>query len=505
MGFARRALLLAVALAGCQAVEDSTLDAARPPASTDGATGGPDGGPRPDADLPPTDSAPPLPDRGALDAAPPSPDAGPPRPDAVAPPADAGPPRPDAQPPLPDASPEPGPLATACSIPWNRLDGVPLPDCVGRAVIEVAVAAEPSSVDVAVSGEGRALVGYTDATAIDAGGYALRLFDVETLALLTEGRVDPFVEFGELAGYAAALTVQRETFHVALWLQSDAGSQVQYAQWRADDTLSPVEVVDGQVGREGDVDVAVASNGDVHVAWHDSGTGRIALRSRSAGEGAWGPPDDVDTDLQANAELGTAVRVAAPDVQVQHIAYQHVLNRFGAAPAHRAQVGGVFNVRRTLDNVDNRRHSGVGLGFVVDGDRRVAAYVDWVGGTGELRLAHFRTVDEPIEIEVLVASIPLVERPSRYPLALRIDRLGLLHLAAVVPTQAGPWALRYWRQTRLGGTLSWVVDTVDDDVPMRGGAARVDLFVDDDRRPHIAWFDVDDGTVYYARLDPNDE
>ena len=136
-------------------------------------------------------------------------------------------------------------------------------------------------------------------------------------------------------------------------------------------------------------------------------------------------------------------------------------------------------------------------------DTRTVAYVDWVGGTGELRLAHFGSADELPVFETLEAGLPLDETPSRFPLAMRVDRVGLLHLAAVVPDGGGRWALRYWRQTRLGGPLTWLVDTVDDDVEMRNLSARVDLFVDDDRRPHIAWFDAGDGNIHYAQLDPD--
>ncbi len=493
-----RWLLIGAALVGCQEVEE-TVDGGlvRLPPPIDGGGGGDlDAAPRPDAAILPDmgpdaepirDAAPPRDARPALDGAPP----------------DAAPPPPDASP-LSDATLEPGPLATECPIAWTAL-GADRPDtCAGRHHMVVAGSIEPPSVDIARSGQGRVLIGWTEQTLFDAGYYVLRQIDERRLVVIDEAQIEPFFEVGELVGSAAALAVQRETFHLALWFTSDSGSQVQYTQWRPDDSLAPVEVVSGLVGSAGEVDLAVADNGDVHVAWHDAQSGQILVRARRAPDAAWdADPFEVDVDLGTNADLGAAVRVVSTDARVQHVAYQHVLGRFGAAPAYRARIGDRWTARRTLDNNGNRRHSGVGLALAVHGDNRTIAYVDWVGGTGELRLARFGSADELPTFETLEAGLAIDETPSRFPLAMRVDRVGLLHLVAVVPDGGGRWALRYWRQTRLGGPLTWLVDTVDDDVEMRNLTARVDLFVDDDRRPHIAWFDAGDGNVHYAQLDPD--
>lgn len=488
-----------VAVAGCQEIESagsvthleddaSTLDGG---SADDGSRVG-DAGLRdaaPDHDARVADRDGGLPDRG------------PPGDGEVAPPHDAAP-APDVAPgpdmaPGPDAAPLPTPVDVACDRPWVRLFADEPPPCAHRRVFSLGVISPPRALAIARSGQGRALVGWEDQQGVDEGTYELRFVDGQG-DVLDAHTIEPRDAFGETVAVASALAVLRETFHLVTWRVTDLGGQIEYRQVSPDGVVGQPEVVAGAVGRRGDVDVVVEPDGDVHVAWHDKSAGRIYARARSAGGGEWGRPVELDADLELDTPGDGAVALAVGDARVLHAAYQLSQSRFGAAPRARTLVGEEWGLRRTLDNHGNDRVSGVSIDLAAHGDRRAAAYLDWVGGTGEVRLARWGSGDGEVGIESRVPRLPLAQAPGHHPLALAVDGGGRLHLVVAV-RQEGRWALEYHRQSPVVGPPGWLVDTIDDDLESVS-QARVDLYVDVHRQPHVVYYDPGSGMVAYATL-----
>ena len=80
-----------------------------------------------------------------------------------------------------------------------------------------------------------------------------------------------------------------------------------------------------------------------------------------------------------------------------------------------------------------------------------------------------------------------------------IDKYGLVHLAIVRPSSANRASLDYMRQARIaaGGT-KWLSDVVAPEVLSEPTDAYVDMLVDENARPHIAYRSGADSKVYYA-------
>jgi hypothetical protein len=109
-------------------------------------------------------------------------------------------------------------------------------------------------------------------------------------------------------------------------------------------------------------------------------------------------------------------------------------------------------------------------------------------------------MDTP-QIEILQQQIPSSDPAEpAYRVAMAVDKFGLVHLAMVLPsTPPTRGTLDYVRQTRgADGTTKWLTDTVDDDVLTALTPAFVDMVVDENARPHIAYRSGKDGTVRYA-------
>ena len=419
--------------------------------------------------------------------------------DGAPPPVDANPSPPDTGP--PDAAVPPSPIDIECPTPWTALGENVIPTCAGRRVVIVGRGITPYSVAIARSGQGRVALGWNTQEFADRGSFVLKVLDEADLTEQFSEQIDPVAVFGESVGIASAIAVLRETFHLVTWLQSDVGGEIQYRQLRADDVLTPPEVVSPLVGRNGTVDVVAGENGDVHVAWHDKGSGVFGVRDRDAVDAAWAEAFTLDTDLTDRVPGFGAIAAVLGDGRILHVAYQLAQTLNGAVPMTRSRVGGQWTGRRTLDNNANDRLSGISVDIAIVGERRAAAYLDWVGGTGELRLARWLSADSPVEISVLLGGLPLAERPPRFPLALAADASGLLHLVVLNPGGAGTSTLEYRRQAYVGGQVRWLVDIIDHDVSQNpDDGMHIDLFVDERRRPHIIYSNPNDGSVRYATV-----
>ena len=82
-----------------------------------------------------------------------------------------------------------------------------------------------------------------------------------------------------------------------------------------------------------------------------------------------------------------------------------------------------------------------------------------------------------------------------------VDKYGLVHLAIISVQSESSAILNYQRQVQQdGGGTKWMSDTIDPEVFGGEGTiyAAVDMVVDDNARPHIAYFSGLDNKVHYA-------
>lgn len=80
-----------------------------------------------------------------------------------------------------------------------------------------------------------------------------------------------------------------------------------------------------------------------------------------------------------------------------------------------------------------------------------------------------------------------------------VDKFALVHLAIIRPTSTTAGYLEYRREARdASGSTKWLSDIVDPDVLSDTSDAFVDLVVDENARPHIAYRSGKDLKVRYA-------
>ena len=225
-----------------------------------------------------------------------------------------------------------------------------------------------------------------------------------------------------------------------------------------------------------------------------------AVRRQRADE-TFGSAVTLRTDSEPRLEGVGAIAFAPGAAGAMHAAYQWSITLAASAPSY-AVGSTTWSAPTTLDNrTVAERASGVGVDLTLVGDQVVVAYLDWEAGEGEVRLARFVGTATPPEIVVHLAGIQLPARPGHHPLEIAADREGLLHLLTADAESMPRTHLQYHRQTRVGGELRWLVDTIAilDASPEE---VVVDMKVGDDRRPHIAYWDPVAGEIRYATVQP---
>jgi len=233
-------------------------------------------------------------------------------------------------------------------------------------------------------------------------------------------------------------------------------------------------------------------------------TAKLSARRRAVA-GSFEPLPDVATDLlrENRVEPGAASLVADATGQV-HLLFHHVVTQFHSTPRYHSLDGTTWSYRKTVDNNALDGLSGTSPRLAIFGTKKLAAYFFRKGGqttpvTADLRLATWDTSSNTPKIEILDQSIPsTTDFPPSHAVAMAVDKYGLVHLAIARPTAANRGYLEYRRQTRTkDGTTKWLSDIVDPEA-LTTERAFVDMVVDDDARPHIAYRSAKDGLVRYA-------
>lgn len=188
-----------------------------------------------------------------------------------------------------------------------------------------------------------------------------------------------------------------------------------------------------------------------------------------------------------------------------HVLLHHNEVMQHSTPRYHTLSGTTWSYRKTIDNARIDGLSGYSPRVATFGNKKFAVFyfrkaLQSNPVTADLRLATWESADEEPKIEILDQGIPSeVAMDPRYRVALSVDKFGLVHLAIVRPTGADNGYLEYRRQTAVdGGGTKWLSDIVDYDVLSAQSPCFVDLVVDENARPHIAYRSSFDNRVKYA-------
>lgn len=387
-----------------------------------------------------------------------------------------------------------------CGIVWTELSSA-AGDCAGRQVTTVATPISSWDLALGRESDGTLRVFYNDLEFFDLGRISSVRFDEDAPGAAVAGpSIEPLAAIGEVVGTRLAVATESpDRHHLVYWLRSDFGSEVRL-RTLSGSAFSPVQTLASGVSNSGAVAVAVDSLGRLTVGWHDDGSGVNAARRQGPDE-SFAAAVTLRADSEPRLEGVGAIAFAAGMSGAMHAAYQWSVTLAASAPSY--SVGSTtWSAPTTLDNrtIANRA-SGVGIDVTLVGDEVVAGYLDWEEGEGEVRFARFEGADSPPAIEVRLAGIQVAERPGRHPLVLRADAEGFLQLLTATASSVPRTLLQYHRQTRVGGELRWLVDTIAS-IDAMPEEVIVDMKLGEDRRPHIVFWDPVAGAIRYATIRP---
>ncbi len=259
-------------------------------------------------------------------------------------------------------------------------------------------------------------------------------------------------------------------------------------------------------------EIAVASDpaGNVYASAriaNGTNTARISTKKKTA-TGAFTDltPLDLASALMPKEApgIGSASIFIDPGNQ-PHLVYHYNDGPQHSTPRYHVLAGSMWSARKTVDNGVPDGISGYSARVVAFGTKKYAAYFFRKAGQGgfptaDLRLATWESLGDMPTIEVIEQGVVSTQPLSpAYSLAMAIDKFGLLHLVTITGSSATLGTLEYRRQTRVaGGGTKWVTDIVDPDVLAEFSPAYVDIVVDENARPHIAYLSAKDGKVKYA-------
>lgn len=260
-------------------------------------------------------------------------------------------------------------------------------------------------------------------------------------------------------------------------------------------------------------EISIASDGSGNIFTaariaNDATTAKLSTWQKTT-TGAFVKLPDITSSLQYSVAAGVGATSIFVDPGGQaHLLYQwndSVVAPNHSNPRYHTLAGGIWSDRKTVDNGIIDGLSGFSPRIVVSGTKKFAAFYFRKAQaapprTADLRLATWDSAMDVPQIEVLDQQIPSDDAVNPgYRVAMAVDKFGLVHLATVRPATKNSGYIEYRRQVRTAnGSTKWLSDLVDSDVISEFSEAFVDLVVDENARPHIAYRSAKDGKVRYA-------
>lgn len=389
---------------------------------------------------------------------------------------------------------------TECGTPWTDLADAPSPECAGREVTTVATPIDSLSVALGRANDGTITVAHGELDGPDFGRVRTVVFGQDAADSPSDGpSIEPLASIGDVVGTDLRIATEPpDIHHIALWYRSDFGNEAQLRTLRGG-VLGPTVTIASGVGRSGVVDVAIDSDGRTVVGWHDDDSGENAAR-RETESGTFGEPVVLRRDGDPRLVGSGAMSLVAGGGRTVHAAYQWSVTLAASAPSYSVGTGTSWSTARTLDNTAiANRASGVGADLTLAGEDPVVAYLDWIDGFGEVRLA--RIGSGPVAVTTHMMGVVIGDRPGDHPIEIATDVEGFLHLLVADAGSEGV-RLEYHRQTLVAGELRWIADTIAELPAAVPAEVQVDMKLGPDRRPHIVYWDPTLGHVRYATVRP---
>lgn len=416
-----------------------------------------------------------------------------------------------------DADGHEGPLTplsdTVCDGPANRWASTTKSDakCKGRIVRLLESwqggdgAVQTTGVAIARAPSGRTAIGVHRVHTPEEG--ELRLFALngtpEGFAVPVPIRV--FNQSG-FESHGVGIRIARgstDDFHVVYQRVDDAaGGPVLYRRLTTAGVLTTPETV-AIVPDEARPSLAASPKNDDAVISYFIKPSKVISRFRT-GTGMK-PEVSVTESILGSAPAAGSSSLAYDTSGQAHVAYIYSTNPASAAPKYVQSNGQYWNIgSQTLDNGTSAGIFGFSIAMAVRGlQKSVAYFARPIGSsTAELRVATIDGTGAFPTIETVLQDIPIpTPGATAVHLDLTFDRLGALHMVAVLP--GATCKIAYLRQVPAqAGALKWVEDLVDEPIACSSdNDVQVALTVDESIRAHIVYAVGAVGAYYATRYD----
>lgn len=408
------------------------------------------------------------------------------------------------------------PVDFECTEAWTKATKTKS-ECAPRQVKIVDSDGRPDTEDISIAhtSAGRVAIAYYAPEFIDQGDMRLLHF-IAANGSFTPAMITRPGGLALQAGYDVKLAASNpDTIHVLAHDVDDttSGDVVAMKLVGGIEPLTDPELVVAGVQQKTQLAFSADGSGNLFAtALFRTGTkdggGTLAklVARKKVGAAAFASMPDVITDLTPDDAPGVgATSLFVDGAGTLNLLYQFCDAQFSSQPRHHLFDGSNWSLRKTVDNGALDGFSGFSPRLAVSGTKKIAAYFYRKGAqagtaTADLRVATWTLASDMPAIEIVDQGIPSADQGApRYRVAMAVDKFGLIHLAVVRPANATSGTLDYVRQTRVaGGGTKWLSDIVDEEVLGDGQEAAVDIVVDENARPHIAYRSAADLKIRYA-------
>jgi hypothetical protein len=400
-----------------------------------------------------------------------------------------------------------------CPLAWVSVSAVK-PECAPRQVrvVDESARVGVTGVSIARTAQGRVGIAYNSVDNADMGSAFLAHFAPKSPGYRTPTIVSRARGLSSFDGYSSRLAaIAPDTLAVLSFDREGLSGEVHIRKLVGGAEPLTDELLVTGVKSPTELALAADSTGTLYAAVRIAttpGVARLAtyIRPNTGPIVALG-------DIARSLRTEVAPWMGAASLHVDSTDQVHLLYAFNdpvtepqhSIPRYHTLAGSVWSDRKTVDNAVIGGLSGLNPRIAAFGTKKSAAYFfrkaqQAPPETVELRLATWDSSLDAPQIEILEQKIPAadLQNPS-YRVAMAIDTLGLVHLVVSVVLQPDIGNVRYMRQVRLpSGAIKWLTDVVDGDAVANRDPALIDLVVDENARPHIAYRSSKDGKLRYA-------
>ncbi|MEO6951577.1 MAG: hypothetical protein ABI321_07180 [Polyangia bacterium] len=301
---------------------------------------------------------------------------------------------------------------------------------------------------------------------------------------------------GDRLGTSPSIAVGGDAIHLCTLDTSDSGNEVRHTTVNSTGAFIEPELVATGQGSDGEVAIALEPNGTVVCAFFNALSYSIYGARRTSG--TWGNPVQIAGGFMPPSSSVGAVALQWTGTTVELVGQ---LTQFSgsALPIFSSYNGSNWTIPKVIDNSPPNGIYGQDVHLAHYANMNAVTYFVPNGSAWDLRLATFASASDTPVYSTIYPMAATTQRGAHHAVA--YDSFGLLHVALVSPNASDPTtaSLLYLRQYPDGkGGLKWLTDLVDFMAGDGSDSSSVDLVVDQNNRPHIAYYSGERGRVMYA-------